>query len=212
MTTPTDPKPDLLELAFALIAERGWRRFSLTEVARRADLPLAEVRAELPDRAAPVRALARRADARMLDLRAAELDGLSPRERVFELVMRRLDALEPFKPGLRALARQAPADPGLLAAGACNLARLADRLLDAAETEAGPLTAAVARNALGAVYARVAAVWLDDDTPDLARTLAELDRRLQQAESLARWTRWTSGRAGGRGRGAASPAPDAAAA
>ena len=45
----------------------------------------------------------------------------------------------------------------------------------------------VARKVLGAIYVRVFNVWLDDDTPDLARTLAELDRRLQQAERVAGW-------------------------
>ena len=39
----------------------------------------------------------------------------------------------------------------------------------------------------GAVYLQTFRVWLDDDTPDMARTLAELDRRLQQAETAARW-------------------------
>ena len=52
----------------------------------------------------------------------------------------------------------------------------------------GRLIAAVARRVLGAIYVRVFNVWLDDDTPDLARTLAELDRRLQQAETAAGWS------------------------
>ena len=191
---PVD-RPDLVALAFTLIAERGWRGFSFTELARRAKLPLASVYAEFPNRGALLRRLGKRLDAQMLDIDTADLEGLSPRERVFELVMRRFDAMAPFKEGLRALSRQAPADPALAAAGLCNLARLTDRLLDAAETGHGSAPRAMlARKALGVVYARVFGVWLDDATPDLARTLAELDRRLQQVEGLARWF------GGGRGR------------
>lgn len=182
------PRPDLVALAFALVAERGWRRFSFTELAGRADLPLARVYAELPDRPALLRALGRRLDEQMLDIRVGDLDGLSPRERVFELMMRRFDAMAPFKTGLRALSRQAPGDLGLMAAGLCNLGRLADRLLDAAGVTGGPARHAAARKVLAAIYVRVFNVWLDDDTVDLARTLAELDRRLQQAEGIARWT------------------------
>lgn len=189
MAAKKDSAPDLLAFAFDLVAERGWRGFRFTELARRAGVPLARVYAELPDRAALVRVLARRLDERMLEIRVDELEELSPRERVFELVMRRLDAMAPYKPGLRALSRRATGEPELLLAGLCNLARLTDRLLDAAEVEDGPLARAAARNALAAIYARVFAVWLDDDTPDLARTLAELDRRLQQAETAARWVR-----------------------
>ena len=189
-----DGGPDLLVLAFALIAERGWRGFGMTELARRADLPLAEVQAQLPDRAALAQRLARRLDSRMLDIKVAELDGLSPRERVFELLMRRFDAMAPFKEGLRVLARQAPGDLGLLAAGLCNLGRVTASLVDAAETGDAPAVRAVARKVLGVIYARAFRVWLDDDTPDLARTLAELDRGLQRAEGMARWVRgWRGG-------------------
>ena len=112
-------EPDLLMLAFELVAERGWRRLSLAELARRAGVPLAQVYAELPDRAALLRRLGRRLDAGMLDLPPAELDGMTPRERVFELIMRRLDAMAPYKQGLRdarprGAARSGPAGRRLL--------------------------------------------------------------------------------------------------
>jgi len=182
------PQPDLVALAFQMVADRGWHHLSFTELARRADLPLAEVYAELPGRAALIRALGRRLDKQMLEMPTRDLDGMTPRERVFELIMRRFDAMGPYKEGLRAMARQAGGDPALLAASLCNVGRLSRWLLDVAETDDGRAVAAVARRVLGVIYVRAFNVWLDDDTPDLARTLAELDRRLQQAESVARWT------------------------
>ena len=179
---------DLVKLAFELLAERGWERFSFAELARRAELPLAQVYAEVPDRPALLRLLGRRLDAEMLAIDMAELDGMSPRERVFELIMRRLDAMVPYKEGLRTLARKAGREPMLLAAACCNLDRLSRRLLDAAATDESPvMTTKLARRVTGAVYLQAFRVWLDDDTPDMARTLAELDRRLQQAETAARW-------------------------
>ncbi|MFZ1426855.1 MAG: hypothetical protein WAS21_08815 [Geminicoccaceae bacterium] len=182
------PEPDIIALAFQLVAERGWRDLSLTELARRADVPLARVYAELPDRGALVRVLGRRVDAQMLALQIQELEGMTPRERVFELVMRRFDAMAPYKDGLRAIARQAGSDPALLATSLCNIGRLSRWLLDVAETADPWPVAGVARRVLAAIYVRTFQVWLDDDTPDMARTLAELDLRLQQAESVARWT------------------------
>jgi hypothetical protein len=185
----TGDGPDLVTLALTLAAERGWRHFSFIELARRARVPLVRVYAELPDRGAILKALGRRLDAQMLDIELAELDGLSPRERVFELMMRRFDAMAPYKESLRSLAREARGDPGLLAASLCNLDRLTRWLFDAAETGDGPVLSALGRKALTGIYARVFRVWLDDDTPDMARTLAELDQRLQQGESLAHWAR-----------------------
>jgi AcrR family transcriptional regulator len=178
---------DLLTLAFELLAERGWERFSFVELSRRASLPLAEVYAQLPDRAALLRVLGRRLDAEMLAIDMAELDGMSPRERVFELIMRRLDAMAPYRASLRSLARRTRPEPTLVLAACCNLSRLSRRLVDAAGVDGGPVMQRMARRATGAVYLQTFRVWLDDDTPDMARTLAELDRRLQQAESVARW-------------------------
>lgn len=178
---------ELIETAFALLAELGWERFSFVELARRAGLTLAEVYAQLPDRAALLRALGRRLDAEMLAIDLAELDGMSPRERVFELLMRRLDAMAPYKDGLRTLARASGREPALLAAACCNLRRLSRRVIDAAALDGGPLMQRMARRATVAVYLRTFRTWLADDTPDMARTLAELDRRLQQAETVAGW-------------------------
>ncbi len=178
---------DLVRLAFDLLVERGWDRFSFAELARRAETGLPEVYAVIPDRAALLRVLGRRLDAEMLAVDLADLDGMSPRERVFELIMRRLDAMAPYKGGLRMLASRAGRDPALLASALCNLDRLSGRLVDAAATEDGPAMTKAAQRVTAAVYLRAFRVWLDDDTPDMARTLAELDRRLQQAETAARW-------------------------
>lgn len=181
-------QPDLVALAFQLVAERGWHAFSFTELARRAKVPLVRVYAELPDRASLLRVLARRLDAQMLDVGTDDLDAMSPRERVFELIMRRLDAMAPYKEGLRAISRETAGDLDLLATGWCNVGRLSRWLLDVAGMTEHRATMTLGLPALAAIYVRVFNVWLDDDTPDLARTLAELDRRLQQAENLARWT------------------------
>ncbi|MFO1048032.1 MAG: TetR family transcriptional regulator [Geminicoccaceae bacterium] len=191
---------DLLKQAFALLAERGWRRFSFAELARRTGVGLAEVYAELPGRPALLRALGRRLDREMLQIDLAELDGMTPRERMFELIMRRLDAMVPYKEGLRVLARASRRQPDVLLTACCNLDRLSRRLLDAAAGERPLVFGRLARRAAQLVYLCTLRVWLDDDSPDMARTLAELDRRLQQAETAARWL-------GGSGRARDEAAP-----
>jgi hypothetical protein len=44
--------------------------------------------------------------------------------------------------------------------------------------------------ALAFVWARVMRVWLDDDDPGLARTMAALDKRLREAERAAMQIDW----------------------
>jgi len=181
----SEARPDLLVTAFELIAEAGWRGLRLTEVARRADVPLADIYAAMPSRKALLRSLGERLDAAMLAIDLAELDELSPRERLFELMMRRFDAMAPFRPGLSRLARDARFDPCLLLSSFARLDRMAAWQLDVAGIKPRGLKARLARRGLMAVYARTFNVWLDDDSEDQARTLAELDRRLQDLERAA---------------------------
>jgi AcrR family transcriptional regulator len=177
--------PDLLVAAFELIAERGWSGLSLVAVARRAGVSPAEVARELPGRGAVLRALSRRIDEAMLALDEAELAGLPPRDRAFELLMRRLEALVPFRPGLERLARGARCDPCLALATACRLDRSLAWLQDAAGLPRFGLRARVARRALGAAYLQTLRVWFKDETADLGQTMAELDKQLRRVQSIA---------------------------
>jgi ubiquinone biosynthesis protein COQ9 len=203
-----EPRSDLLVDAFELIAERGWRGFSRARLAAKAGTTLERVYAELPDRAAVIRVLGRRLDAAMLGVPVDELEGLSVRERLFELLMRRLEAMAPFRRGLRALAKEAGGEPALLLNGFINVARACDWLLDASGASLTGWRAGVARKLLSLLYGRIFNVWLADDSPDLAQTMAELDKRLRQLERLAQWTCHRSvERGAGTAEAGAGPAP-----
>lgn len=177
-------RPDLLAVAFELIAERGWAAFSLGELARRAGVTLAEAYAELPGRSALLDRLAERADAAMLGLDAAELAEMTPRERLFEAIMRRLEALAPMRAGLAAIARGRDSRPLLLCCALPRLRRMTGQLVELAGAGPGPARSAIAASLLMLLYARVFQVWLADETADLAATMAELDRRLGQLALL----------------------------
>jgi AcrR family transcriptional regulator len=177
--------PDLLVLAFEQIAERGWAGFGLAALAERAGVPLVEVHRQLHGRQAILAALNRRIDDAMLSFERAELEGLPPRDRAFELIMRRLDAMAPFRAGLRRLAREAPLDPAMALLTACRIDRSMGWLQEAAEIRTFGLRASFARRALGAVYLQTLRVWFRDESVDLAKTMAELDKQLRRIEPVA---------------------------
>jgi AcrR family transcriptional regulator len=177
--------PDLLVLAFEEIAERGWAGFRLAALADRAGVPLVEVRRQLSGRGAILAGLNRRVDEAMLSFERAELEGLPPRDRVFELIMRRLDAMAPFRAGLRRLAREGLCDPAMMLLTACRIDRSMAWLQEAAELRTSGLRASLGRRALGAVYLQTLRVWFRDESVDLAKTMAELDKQLRRIEPVA---------------------------
>ena len=185
MTTPSEPQADLLETAFELLAEDGWRRLSMVAVARRAGVAPAVVYRELGGRRAMLGALSRRLDDAMLQVDPADLADLPPRDRVFELLMARLEALAPFRDGLDRLARDAGRDPCVLLGTLCRLDRSLVWLQDAAGLRAAGLRARLHRRALGAAYLQALRVWRTDTAADLGATMAELDKQLRRVERLA---------------------------
>jgi len=177
--------PDLLAAAFALIGDEGWRGFSFATLARRTGVSRVEIYRQFRSRDALLDALNRRADDAMLAVDDAELAGLPPRDRVFELMMRRLEAMVPFRPGLERLARDAGRDPCLVLATACRLDRSLAWLQDAAGLRNSGVRARVARRVLGAAYLQTLRVWRKDTAPDLGKTMVELDKQLRRVQTFA---------------------------
>jgi hypothetical protein len=185
MPTDSAPEPDLLMIAFGLLADRGWAGWTLMALAERADVSLSEAYRQLPDRRSVLCALSERVDQAMLEVDLRELEGLPPRDKLFELVMRRLDAMAPFRAGLARLERDARRDPCILLLITCRIERSIRWMQELAGLRGHGLRARLQRRALLAVYLQAVRTWLADDSGDLAKTMAELDSLLRRVERLA---------------------------
>ena len=179
----------LVNAALHLIADQGWRRLSMAAIAAEAGLPILTLYRLFPSKQAILCAFSRRIDEAVLAT-PPEADPLGadpderPRDRVFDLLMRRFDALGVHREALEVLGRELPADPiAALTLGAALLRSIAWMLEASGIAINGP-RGVVAVKLTAAAYAVTLRVWLRDDTPDLAQTMATLDRRLRGIE---RW-------------------------
>ncbi|MBV8167764.1 MAG: TetR family transcriptional regulator, partial [Alphaproteobacteria bacterium] len=154
-----------------------------------AGVGLAALYDHIPDRTSILAGLMRRIDRAVLAA-PAEAEG-SPRDRLFDVLMRRFEALQPYRAALLALARDG-VDPLRMAALAPALARSMGWMLAAAGLEAGGILGRLRIAGLTVVYATAFRAWLADDGADLGKTMAALDRGLAQAE------RWASALPGAR--------------
>jgi len=107
---PADPKQRLIAAAFQLAASKGWRQTSLAEIAATAGIPLDETYALFRSKAALLREFRRGIDATVLGQRAPAASD-PPRDRLFDVLMRRFEALKPHRAGLRAILRDGWAIP-----------------------------------------------------------------------------------------------------
>ncbi len=186
---PADEADRIIDAAFAQIATEGWRRLSLATVAAASGLPILRVYRNFPSKQAILCGFFRRIDEAVLAEPPAAEEGERPRDRLFDLMMRRFDALRPYKPALEALRRELPADPpSVLVAGAALL-RSIRWMHEAADIATGGLRGAIAVRLTGAAYLAAARVWHRDDLQDLGQTMAALDARLRRVEGWLTPTR-----------------------
>lgn len=176
----------LIGAAFAQAAELGWRHVSVAGAARAAGLPLPRARARFPSRGALLLRLGRIADQAAL----TEMSGEgSIRDRLFDLIMRRIDVLQAHRAGVLALMRALPCEPPTAALLACATRRSLRWLAQAAGVEVGGLRGALILRGLVAVWLWTLRAWERDESADLSATMAALDTALGHAERAVRWMR-----------------------
>jgi AcrR family transcriptional regulator len=172
----------IIDAAMALAAAQGWRNVSLAAVANAAGLPILQVYRLFPSKTAIVCGLFRQVDEAVLSTPPELETDERPRDRVFDLLMRRFDALQPYRPALQALRRDLLTDPvTAVAAGAALLCSMR-LVLEAADVARHGIGAIIATKLTAAAYLAAAHTWYRDESPDLAPTMAALDRRLRSIE------------------------------
>ena len=97
----------------ALLAEKSFEQIGLAEIAEAAGLSLAELRAEFGSTIAMLAAHVKELDRQVLAGGDADMADETPRERLFDVLMRRLELLGPHREAVRSLMRSARRNPGL---------------------------------------------------------------------------------------------------
>jgi AcrR family transcriptional regulator len=192
MDTNAAADPRLIDALFAIIAEHGWRGVTVTRLAAASGLAAAALVRRFPSRLDLLRLHAERV-AETVASGTVPGQGGTPRDRLFDVLMRGVDALAPHRAGMLRLVADMRGDGVLAAALAPVLHRTMKRFLDAAELEAGGVQGNFRAAGLTAVWLLTIRAWEGDDSADLGPTMAALDRALDRAEQAARSLRLEPG-------------------
>src|SRR6187200_547322 len=157
------PRERIIEAVMALLSEQSIERIGLAEIAERAGVTLADLRGEFGTPLAILGAQVKELDRKVLAEVDPDMDEESPRERLFDVLMRRVELLAPHREAVRSLLRSARRDPPLALA------------LNAM---------AVRAQGLALLFANVLRTWVDDED-DNTQTLAALDRELARGQRFA---------------------------
>jgi AcrR family transcriptional regulator len=169
---PVDMLDRAADAALKLAGEAPWADLTLRDIAKEAGVAFAELYARAPGKSALLDRLSKRFDAAAL--KAADDPSPDIGDRLFEVIMARLEIMEPDRIVLIAIAQNEGPSPRM----ARRLAATSRALLEAAGVDAGGRRGAVRLAAMIAVWVRVLQVWRDDEGA-LNRTMAEIDKRLK---------------------------------
>jgi hypothetical protein len=177
---------DLARAALTAAAAGVWREVTLAKLAHAASRPLSDFYGASLGEAVDC---AEEAFDRAI---ADNMDALDPtqsvRDRLFELIMRRFEAMEPHRAAVLAMEQGSDRDPTLLASMHQRHVRCARWVLALAGLEADGMTGQAPAQGLGVIIGQARAAWRGDDAGDFAKTMASLDKNLRRAEEMfGRW-------------------------
>ena len=184
MTEGKDGRGRIVDATMALAARRRFEDVTIRDIAAEAGVTLADFRDAFPSRGAVLGGLNRRIDREVLQTGLGELASSPARDRLFDVLMRRLDAMAPYRDGLREINGWLRRDPGALMAMNRLTLNSMRFMLEAAEIDADGPAAGVKLQGLALAWSRVVTIWLDDAGPDYSRTMAALDRELSRGQRL----------------------------
>jgi AcrR family transcriptional regulator len=177
-----------LDAFLGLIAEKAFAAVALRDVAEAAGVGMADLYRVYPDKVSLVAAFMARLDTEVLAGTPTRNDPEeTARDRLFDVMMRRYDALRPHRAALGAIRRAGTRDPMLALAMGPALRRSMAAMLEAASVPSDGLGGALRQNGLLAIHYAVSRVFDRDDTADLSKTMAALDSRLKMAERWAQF-------------------------
>ena len=174
-----------IDALMSLLADHSFEQIGLAEVAGKAGIKLSQLRTEFGSTLTILGAHIKEIDRVVLSGGDGDMAEEPARERLFEVLMRRLDALAPHRDAVRSIMRSTRRNPGLAFALNAMAVRSQRWMLEAAGIgTAGPRGALRAQGA-ALMFARVLSIWIDDEEDGLDRTMAALNRGLASAERWA---------------------------
>ncbi len=182
---PAGDRDTIIAAFLALLAEQRIEQIGFAEIAEGAGVPLAQLRGEFPSVLAILAAYLKSVDRAVLAEDMADMAEEPPRERLFDVLMRRLEVMAPHREAVRSLMRSATRNPPLALAVNGLAVRSQQWMLTAAGIKASGPRGMIRAQGLAVMFGSVLRSWVKDDDPGLARTMAALDRALGRGQRFA---------------------------
>jgi len=178
-------KEKAVHAALKCALDKGWEHTSLSDIATASNIPLHELHDYFEDRHDVLAAYGKMIDNKVLKAISKPEDNTSPRDRLFDIIMERFDVLNENREAEQSILRSIRLDPKQGLISLPHICKSMSWMLDASGIDTGGGKGALRVAALTAIYLNTLRTWIDDESADMAKTMATLDKSLGHAEKWA---------------------------
>jgi len=176
-------KEKLIILGFKLIEKKGWSYFSLKNLAKENKSDLESIKIFFKNKSQFLVSFSEMIDNKVLaNIDKDEFNKNSIKDNLFELIMLRFENLNHYKTGLKILLSDLKKSPVELKKIMKKVLDSMDLFLEIANVKNNYLMDFIKVNIIFIIYSYVFNVWLDDQSSEMSKTMAELDKWLSKAE------------------------------
>jgi hypothetical protein len=174
-----------IKKGFDLINDIGWEKFSLEKLSTKEKIPINDLKVFFKCKNSIVDKFSRMIDKKIESkLRIDDFKDSSKKDILFELIMMRFDEMEGYKGSLVKILDVSKNKPLLISIITKNVMNTMDFFLELSNSYNNYAFDFLKKNFLFFIYSITFKTWLSDDTDDLSKTMAELDKLLSTAENF----------------------------
>ena len=182
----SDKKFNLVKSSFNIIEKSGWKSFSLQKLSYAEKIPINEIKIFFKSEITILDEFSK-----MIDIKVEksfdyeELTNTSVKDNLFELIMLRLEYMQPYRNALKSIKSSFKSDPLVAKSVAKNVMNSLDFYLELTNVFNDSFLDIFKKKSIFLIYSYIFMIWLEDDSDELSKTMSELDRLLTFSEKIA---------------------------
>ncbi len=175
----------LIDSSFKVIEQTGWKNFTLEVLSKKKKIPLNEINEFLNSRTELLKEFSNMIDMKVEDnIDFKDLENSNVKDNLFELIMLRLEIMQPYKQALKKIVSDLKNDALSTKTISLKILNSLDFYLDISSAYNSSVFDILKKKAIFLIYGYVFMIWLNDSTQELSKTMSELDRLLSFSEKF----------------------------
>ena len=182
----SDKKFNLVKSSFNIIEKSGWKSFSLQKLSDKEKVSINEIKIFFKSEITILDEFSKMIDIKVeKNFDYEDLTSTSVKDNLFELIMLRLEFMQPYRNALKSIKSSFKSDPLVAKLVAKNVMNSLDFYLELTNAFNDSFLDIFKKKSIFLIYSYIFMIWLEDDSDELSKTMSELDKVLTFSEKIA---------------------------